>query len=166
MNPSLSNFPLQRKKSFLIPLPVLIWQLPFRLPHLIDGINTFRTKEQKSNLGHPLPKLAGTRLHAGPGLQSLPNTCPGQAGTRAWYHHSRSEGYASIKRLGTPGLTCIRYHTEHPEIISPLHNPVTWHRRGEDLVHHIHSEENTKGDDKIFTLVTFAKCDCDLGAYF
>lgn len=162
MNPTLSVSPLRWKKTFLVPPAPPYWFDSFasRLPQLIDRISTSGDKEQKSKLGCPLPSPAG------PGLQPLPNTCPGQAGARAWHQHSRSEGYANMKRLGTPGLTRIGYHTEHPEILSPLHNPIAWRWRGEDPVHHTHSEKNTEGDGKTFALVTPAECGCELGAYF
>lgn len=86
----------------------------------LTGISTSGGKKQESNPEHlpPAWQAQGSR-------QPLPDTCPGQAGTRAWHHHSKSKGCANLKRLGTPGLKCIRYHTAHPERISPSHHPAT-----------------------------------------
>lgn len=127
----LSSSPLSNydwKTLSLFPSPYWFYRLPSRLPHLIDRDQHLRRKVAGKQLGAPSPNLAGTGLHTARDHSPCPTPVPGrqaQGRRRAWHHHFKSKGWANLKRLGTPGLKCISYHTEYPEIISPLHSPVT-----------------------------------------
>lgn len=127
------------EKTFRGPLPILILQLPLQITTLNwQGSAPQETKSKKATWDTFPP--AWQALDS---MQPLPNTCPGQAGTRARYRHSKSKGCANLKRLGTPGLKCIRYHTAHPERISPFHKPATLYcgGEGEPLITYMHTQE-------------------------
>lgn len=84
-----------------------------------------------THLSGSAPRRRGAGLGAPPTPSLAPRPSP---------HLSRRGGgqaqgpaaaaCARLKRAGAPGLRSIRYHPEHPEIISPLHSPVTGHRDG------------------------------------
>ena len=134
--PSLSLTPLWWKKAFLVLLPPLILQLPFQTASFHPQRLAPPQARSREATWAPPGQQARRRPGAAGFAQHL-----SQAGRHsAWHHHSKSKDHASLKRLGAPGPKCLRYHTEYPEIISPLHNPTTWPcGGGGDLSSHTHT---------------------------
>lgn len=124
------------EKTFLGPLPILILQLPLQIATLNwQGSAPQEAKSKKATWDtFPQPSRLWTPC----------SPCPTPVLDRqARYRHSKSKGCANLKRLGTPGLKCIRYHTAHPERISPFHQPATLYcgGEGEPLITYMHTQE-------------------------
>lgn len=116
------------KELSLVPSLYWPYSFPSRLPHIIDKDQHLRRQEISKKTTwdtfpppgrHPAPKRPGS-IALARHLSPAGRQAHGPDVTT-----SKSEGCANIKRLGTPGLKCIRYHAAHPEIISPPYNPAT-----------------------------------------
>lgn len=114
-----------------------------------------------------LPPPAGTAPPR-PGSAALAQHLSGPGRHMGQTSHSKSKRCTSLKRLGTPGLTCIRYNTEYPEIISPLHNDTVAERTPQ--LAHTHSQKKKKHWSEMTKQSTipgtFAESDCGLVASF